>query len=276
MEPLFWPNLGQMPMRNLRRQLKHGQLFWREVGRGSTIVFLHGSWSDGDQWHDVLSLLGQKYHCLAPDLIGFGESERLEDRSAYSIAMEVNTLAELLSSLRLDSAVLVGHSLGAWVAASYALRYPHQIKGLCVLEPEGLVYAPKRWRQERWLASPFAALWLAITKPFARKPKPGQVSSWLRNYHLQQRLRRHPAACQLLFQRQRKAVEPEIIGGQLASLVMPMVVIQGAGAAADSQQLTQAFVTAAPGATVKILSGNDNLPSYEAKAVAEFLEHWIG
>ena len=59
MEPLFWPSAGRMPVRNLRRQLKHGQLFWREVGRGSTIVFLHGSWSDGDQWHDILSLLGQ-------------------------------------------------------------------------------------------------------------------------------------------------------------------------------------------------------------------------
>ena len=190
--------------------------------------------------------------------------------------MEVNALAELFSSLRLRSVVLVGHSLGAWVAAGYALQYPDQIKGLCVLEPEGLVYAPNRWRRERWLVSPFAGFWLAMTKPFARKPEPGQVSSWFQKYHLRQRLRRHPAACQLLFQRQRKALEPEIIGGQLANLVIPMVAIQGTGAGEDSRQLAQIFVTAAPGATVKMLPGNDQLPSYEAKAVAEFLEHWIG
>ncbi len=276
MEPLFWPSSGQMPIRTLRRQLQHGQLFWREVGRGQTVVLLHGSWSDGDQWSQLLPLLGQKYHCIAPDLIGFGESERLHKKSAYSIAMQVNALAELISSLRLDAVVLVGHSLGAWVAARYTLEHPDQVKGLCVLEPEGLVYAPKRWRRERWLASPWAGLWLAITKPFARKPEPGRNLVWLQNYRLRQLLKRHPAACRLLFQRRRRALEAEIVDSQLGSLSMPMVLIQGEGAGENSRQLTQTFATAAPGAIAKILPGNDELLSYEAKAVAEFLGNWIG
>ncbi|NEQ49587.1 MAG: alpha/beta hydrolase [Leptolyngbya sp. SIO3F4] len=275
MEPLFWPSAGQMPVRNLRRQLKHGQLFWREVGRGQTVVFLHGSWHDGDQWSDVLPLLGHQYHCLAPDLIGFGESQRLKEKSTYSIGMQVKTLAELFDALRLESVVLVGHSLGAWIATRYALRYPERVKGLCVLEPEGLTYEPKRWRRERWLVSPLGGLWLSVLKPFAHKPKSGQSSAWLQNHHLRQMLRRHPAACRLLFQRRRNALEPEMVGSQLSTLSMPIVAIQGTGAGETSLQLTQIFARSAP-AVVKILPGNDELPSYEARAVAEFLEHWIG
>ncbi|MDV3349645.1 alpha/beta hydrolase [Leptothoe sp. LEGE 181152] len=274
MEPLFWPSAGQMPLRNLRRKLQYGQLFWREMGRGQTVIFLHGSWHDGDQWSETLALMGRQYHCLAPDLIGFGESERLQDKTAYSIAMQVKTLAELLDSLRIGSVVLVGHSLGAWVAARYALRYPEQVKGLCVLEPEGFAYTPKRWRRERWLISPLSGLWLAVTKPFARKSTPGQTPTWLQNYHWRQLLRRHPAACRLLFQRRRNVLEPEVVGG-LANLSMPMVALQGENAGETSRQLTQTFETAAPRATVKVLPGKDELPTYGAKAIAEFLGHWL-
>ncbi|MBT9316694.1 alpha/beta fold hydrolase [Leptothoe spongobia] len=274
MEPLFWPKTS-LPVRNLRRQFKHGQLFWREVGRGPVVVLLHGSWHDSDQWTKILSPLGQQYHCLVPDLIGFGESQRLKDQSAYSIRMQVNTLTELFDALRLESVVLVGHSLGAWIAARYALRYPERVKGLCVLEPEGLSYEPKRWLRARWLVSPLGGLWLSLIKPFARKPIPGRSPSWLENYHLRQLLRRHPAACRLLFQRQRKDLEPEIVGTQLAGLSMPMVVLQGEGAGETSRQLTQTFAVAAPSAMVKVLPGNDELPSYEVTAIANFLDSWL-
>ncbi|MGD1853174.1 MAG: alpha/beta fold hydrolase [Leptolyngbyaceae cyanobacterium] len=273
MEPLFWPNTS-VPVRNLRRQLKHGQLFWREVGRGQTVVFLHGSWHDGDQWSDVLALLGQKYHCLALDLIGFGESWQ-EDKSTQSVTLQVNALSELLESLRLDSVVLVGHSLGAWVAARYALQYPQQVKGLCLLEPEGFLYEPKRWQRERWLASPLAGLWLAITKPFARKPVPGASSSWLQSQRLRTQLKRYPTACRLLFQRRRKDLEAEAIGSQLSTADIPMVVLQGKEADVTSQRLGQTAVTASPKMTLKVLPGSDELPSYEAAAVADFLEQWL-
>ncbi|MEM9806559.1 MAG: alpha/beta hydrolase [Cyanobacteria bacterium P01_D01_bin.56] len=275
MEPLFWPKSGRIPVRNLRRQLKHTQLFWREVGRGKTVVLLHGPWQDGDQWSELLPILGSHYHCLAPDLIGFGESERLADKSAYSIAMQVNTLKELLESLRLTSVVLVGHSLGAWVAARYALQYPEQVQGLCVLEPEGIVNEPKRWQQERWLASPLGGLWLTVTRLFARKSVPKQRTAWLQKHHLRQMLKRHSAACRLLFQRRRNAIEPELVGSQLGALSIPIVALQGDRATAVSQRLTQTFAMAAPNAMVKVLPGDEDLPSHEAAAIATFLQEWL-
>lgn len=264
-----------MPIRTLRRRLQHGQIFWREVGRGKTVVLLHGAWCDGDQWSQLLPLLGQRYHCIAPDLVGFGESERLKNRSAYSIALQVNTLAELLSALRVGPVILIGHSLGAWVAAQYALQHPDQVQGLCVLAPEGIAYAPKRWRRERWLSSPLGGLWLAITKPFARKSSPGQPSRWLQNHHLRQLLTRHPAACRLLFQRRKKSLISEMVGSQLAALSIPMAVVQGDCAYENHRQLVQTFAIAAPNALLKILPGGDELPTDGVNALADFLEHWM-
>ena len=84
MELLFSPRAGQVPLRNLRRQLKHGQLFWREIGQGKTVVFRHGSWRDGDQWSRVLSVMGPRDHCMAPALAGLGEADRLP-KTAYSL-----------------------------------------------------------------------------------------------------------------------------------------------------------------------------------------------
>lgn len=278
MEPLFWPRVDPIPIRNLRRRLQYGQVFWREVGQPQglqTVIFLHGSWHDGDQWGTVLALMGAHHHCLAPDLIGFGESEHPQDASTYSIAMQVDVLAELLASLRLSSVILVGHSLGAWVAASYALRYPEQVQGLCILEPEGLVYEPQRWRRERWLVSLLGGLWLTITKPFARKRGSGRAPTWFHNLYLRQRLKRNPAACRLLFQRRRNALEPEILGPQLASLSMPVMAIQGDSAGEASYRLTKTLTTLAPEARVTVLSGYEELPSYEAEAIADVLTHWV-
>ena len=56
---------------------------------------------------------------------------------------------------------------------------------------------------------------------------------------------------------------------------MPIVALEGEGAGDTSRWLTQTFTLAATNSTVKMLSGNDELPSYEPKAIAEFLNHWL-
>ena len=185
-------------------------------------------------------------------------------------------LAELVTSLRLESVVLVGHSLGAWVACSYALHYPEQVDGLCIIEPEGLVYSPKRWRQERWWVSPLGGLWLAITKLFARKSTPEKPSTWLQNYHVRQRLKQHPAACQLLFQRRRPQLEAELVGSRLATLSMPIVALdseRGDNQKQTCRELTQTFTTATPKAMVKQMPSCDEHLSDDE--IAMFLTHWL-
>jgi haloalkane dehalogenase len=80
--------------RNSRIKLPQGLLFWREVGEGMPIIFLHGAWNDSSQWLKVMELLSQDAHCLAPDLLGFGESDR--PNIHYSIDLQVDCLAKFL------------------------------------------------------------------------------------------------------------------------------------------------------------------------------------
>src|SRR6478672_1523022 len=98
-----------LPLRNSRIRLSQGQIFWREVGQGPVLVFLHGSWSDSSQWISVIERLSEDYACFAVDLLGFGESERPQVH--YSIEFEVECLVEFLETLNLRQVYLIGHSL---------------------------------------------------------------------------------------------------------------------------------------------------------------------
>lgn len=184
----------EIVMRTGRLKVPSGTLFWHEAGRGETLIFLHGSWQDSGQWLPVMQPLATAYHCLVPDLIGFGEST--STATVHSVDLEVEALQALLQALRISRCVLVGHSLGAWVALRYAQRYPQQVLGLALVEAEGWVnpQAVRHWRLDRWLISPISPL---IT-----------LAAWLggkgRRRALQRRrhtLRQAPAACQILFRR---------------------------------------------------------------------------
>lgn len=97
--------------RNSRVKLSGGVLFWREIGGNSNnVVFLHGSWHDSNQWLPVMERLSLHYHCFAPDLPGFSESEF--SATHYSINQIVESLAEYIATLKLEKVYLVGHSLG--------------------------------------------------------------------------------------------------------------------------------------------------------------------
>ena len=118
-------------LRNSRIKLSVGNIFWREVGLGPSLVFLHGSWDDGSQWLRTIEHLSPDFQCFAPDLLGFGDSER--PNVHYSIDLEVECLAQYLDNLNLRQVYLIGHSVGGWVAASYAIKYPDRVQGLVLL-----------------------------------------------------------------------------------------------------------------------------------------------
>ena len=93
--------------RSSRIKLSAGQIFWREAGddRRPVVIFLHGSWHDRTQWESAIELSSKKFHCLAIDLLGFGNSIAL--RTPDSIEMEVDCLHEFLTALKLRSVYLV-------------------------------------------------------------------------------------------------------------------------------------------------------------------------
>ncbi|MAP95301.1 MAG: alpha/beta hydrolase [Ponticaulis sp.] len=108
-----------------------------EEGR-PTIVLLHGKNFNGAYWEDT-ALAAQEagYGVVMPDQIGFGKSSKPTDYQ-YSFSQLALTTHELLDSLDVDTAIVVGHSMGGMLASRYALSYPEATERLILINPIGL------------------------------------------------------------------------------------------------------------------------------------------
>lgn len=109
-------------------------LHYKKTGHGPVVVLIHGFLLSLDYWHDVQHDLEKHYTVVSVDLLGFGHSPKPR-KSQYTLQEQVHHLHEALSSLNITECILVGHSMGAVVAASYANHYPKQINKLLLYMP---------------------------------------------------------------------------------------------------------------------------------------------
>lgn len=240
------------PLRTGRLKLPLGTLFWHELGepQGETLIFLHGSWQEGTQWLPLMASLGSDFHCLAPDLLGFGESSSATVPN--SIALQVESLETFLKALRISRCYLIGHSLGAWVATQFALSHPQVVQGLVVIAPEGIEFPglERRWHRYRWLSQPFSLpYWgLRLISPLV-KQLGGKV--WLQHtFALRRQLLQFPAACRLLFRRRSSELKSELLSAQpLPTANIPMALFVATEASETIELLNAGFLKTFPEAT---------------------------
>jgi pimeloyl-ACP methyl ester carboxylesterase len=102
--------------------------------RRDTILFLHGSLSNGDGWHRTVAALRPLYRCLTPDLIGYGASMPWPKGVHFTLDAERLVLEPLLSCCA-DTFHLVGYSYGGVVALDMALAHPDRVRTLTLIEP---------------------------------------------------------------------------------------------------------------------------------------------
>lgn len=106
-----------------------------EGGTGRPVLFLHGAGGAGE-WTPLHARLAQSYHVIAPTHPGFGRSEDLPNLS--SVRDFALFYLELLDRRGLDSLVVVGHSLGGWIAAEMAVWQPQRFSKLVLVSAAGL------------------------------------------------------------------------------------------------------------------------------------------
>ena len=106
-----------------------------ERGEGPTVLLLHGIASSSVTFHNVLPLLERTHRCIAIDLLGFGESPA-PAWANYTLADHAAAVERTVASLRLrEPFTVVGHSMGALIAARYAARKPRRVSGLVMVSP---------------------------------------------------------------------------------------------------------------------------------------------
>lgn len=265
-----------LPLRNSRIKLPLGQVFWREVGQGPVLIFLHGSWNDGTQWLSMIDHLSQDYHCFIPDLLGFGESER--PKVHYSIQLQVECLFEYFNALHISEVYLIGHSVGGWIAASYAIQYIEQVKGLILVAPEGVQAdgLGQSWRQERWLVGnpPIAYYILRTILPVARLlglHQPIEQALLLR-----QQLNRSTTACKLLFGRRRAEIQAELLQERLESLQVPTLILQGGNDGNNAITQSKTYANKINHAQLQMIeNGGHDLPETSASLVAQSIGEFV-
>ncbi len=101
------------------------RLHYESFGRGQPIVFVHGWLGSWRYWVPVMQDLSVEYRTYALDLWGFGDSSK--DLVQYSVTAYVDMLVAFMIELGIAQAPLVGHTLGAAVAAELAVRHPDRV-----------------------------------------------------------------------------------------------------------------------------------------------------
>ena len=118
---------------------------WHERGEGDAIVFLHGNPTSSYLWRNVLPHLESQGRCIAPDLVGQGDSGKLDDQSpgTYRFVDHRRYLDGLLDELDLgDRVTLVVHDWGSALGFDWANRHRDRVAGICYMEA---IVRPVSW-----------------------------------------------------------------------------------------------------------------------------------
>ena len=122
--------------------VENRHIHYREAGSGDCILLLHGWPTSSWLWREVMPVLASGHRVVAPDLPGFGLSEkRIED--SYSFRYHERFLSAFLDQLEISCTHLVVHDLGGPVGVYWALTHPERVRRLAVLNT--LLYPEFHW-----------------------------------------------------------------------------------------------------------------------------------
>src|SRR6201997_2945562 len=122
-----------------RRRVLGREMAYVEAGEGDPIVLLHGNPTSSYLWRNVLPHLQPRGRCIAPDLIGMGDS----DPASYRFVEHRRYLDALLEALDVHERVtLVVHDWGSALGFDWAHRPPRAVKGIAYMEA---IVRPQAW-----------------------------------------------------------------------------------------------------------------------------------
>jgi pimeloyl-ACP methyl ester carboxylesterase len=172
------PRLTWERMFDLRHRSINGhKLAYRMEGRGQTILFIHGIAGTSSTWIDAMERLAVRYRVLAPDLLGHGESDK--PTGDYSLGAHASFLRDLLCSLEIGRASIVGHSFGGGIALQLSYQHPEVCERMVLVSSGGL--GSEVNAALRLLAVPGAELVIPLIAPSFVRRRGDALLAWMRD-----------------------------------------------------------------------------------------------
>lgn len=126
-------------------EVRGKQMSYVEMGGGQPIIFQHGNPTSSYLWRNIMPYLADQGRCIALDLIGMGDSEKLADSGPerYTFVEHREYFDAALEALEVtDSVTLVIHDWGSALGFDWANRHRDQVKGICYMEA---IVRPVTW-----------------------------------------------------------------------------------------------------------------------------------
>jgi pimeloyl-ACP methyl ester carboxylesterase len=109
------------------------KLHYLTAGHGPAVILLHGYTQTSRMWRPIIPLMANKFTVIAPDLPGIGDSEIPADNKIDMITA-AKQIHDLVRSLKIDKARVVGHDIGLMVAYAYAAQFSNETEKLAVMD----------------------------------------------------------------------------------------------------------------------------------------------
>ena len=250
--------LGQFPFGQQYVDTAFGRTFILTAGRESNppVILLHGSCSNSAFWFPEMMALSKHFRVYAVDIIGeAGNSEEYRpDLSSDAFAL---WMKDVLDALGLKKTILIGNSLGGWMALKFATAYPERVSRLILIASAGLAQI-----RPQFLSNVGQTRQADGTVPvnpdiIGEQSIPKEVLDFINliveNYNPIQNL-------------------PVYADGQLQRLNMPVLFIDGVeDAIIDAEKSAQRLTGLVPSAIIHLLPGCGHVVTHSLEYIVPFL-----
>lgn len=237
------------------------RLYYEIAGRGEPLVLIHGFSLDSRMWEPQWESFAQKFRVLRYDMRGFGQSAH-PNGALYTHAEDLNALMDYLG---LESAIVVGCSMGGGVAIDFALSFPERVRALIPYDSVigGFVFSPE-------FSEPNKALYSTAKEVGVEAAK----ELWSHNPMFKLTLQRPQAASifkqmlggysglHWLGQDSTRRYNPLAIQ-RIGEIAVPTLVLVGEGDVPDMQAMADTLARQISGAQMKVLPDAGHLGNLE-------------
>ena len=112
-------------------------------GSGRPVVLIHGFGEEANVWKYQAELMQKKFKLIIPDLPGSGSSEMITD---MSMSGQAEVIRSILQAEKIDTCIMIGHSMGGYITLAFAEKYPKQLTGFGLFHSSG--YADNEEKKE--------------------------------------------------------------------------------------------------------------------------------